>query len=77
MLFRTTQEAAVQRGIESHPQFAMVVISQSNKTERLQRFALKFARRRQHFRHAANRARSRVERDFDEIARGKLVRQLQ
>jgi len=54
----------------------MVIVGQCNEPERLQTRALKLARRTQHFGHAMDGARSGVEADLDEVAGGKLVRQL-
>jgi len=71
------QKTAVQGGIERHTQLAVVIVGQGNEAERLQARALKLARWVQHFGHAVDGARSRVESDLDEISGGKLVRQLQ
>jgi hypothetical protein len=71
------QEIAVLSGIKRHPQFAVVIVRQRNKAERLQARTLKLARRLQHLCHAVNRARPCMESYFDEISGGKLSRQLQ
>src|SRR5215471_7859544 len=54
----------------------MVVIAKGNKPERLQTGALEFAHRLQHFRHAMDRARTRVERDLHEITGREFLRHL-
>lgn len=77
MVGHRVEEFAVQRGIECHAQFPVVVVIQGNKAERLQTCALKFARRRQHLGHAVDVAGAGVESDFDEISGGKFLLQLQ
>ncbi len=71
------QEASVQRRIERHAQFAVIIVAQGNEAERLHTCALILARRLQHFSHAADCAGPGVEGDFDEISGGKLGLQLQ
>ncbi len=77
MLRDWIQKTAVQRGIERHAQFAVVVIAQRNEAKRLQAGALKFARRLQHLRHAVDGPGSRVEGNLDEVSNRKLVLQLE
>src|ERR1700681_1150868 len=77
-LFRhRVEKAAVQSAIKRHPQFAMIVVIQRNEAEGLHTGALKLAGRLQHFGHAADGARTGMERDFHEISGGELLRQLQ
>jgi len=77
-LFRDgIEETAIQRGIERHAQFAMIVITQGNEAKRLQASALKLARRLQHLRHAVDSSGSRVEGDLDEVSNRKLMLQLE
>jgi len=54
----------------------MVFIAQRDKAEWLMTSALELARRRQHFRHAVDGARTSVEGDFDEIANSEFALQL-
>ena len=71
------EETAVQRAIERHAQFAVIIVVESDKTEGLHAGALVLAGWLQHFGHAADSAGAGVECDFDEIAGGEFMRQLQ
>jgi hypothetical protein len=56
LLGNRIEETSIHRGIERSPQFAMIIIGQGNKTERLQAGAVELAGWLQHFRHAVDRA---------------------
>lgn len=77
MLADWIQKTAIQRGIERHAQFTMIVVSQGDEAERLQARALKLARWIQHLGHAMDGAGSGVEGNLHEISARKLSLQLE
>ena len=68
---------AVQRGVEGHPQFAVIVVSHGHESEWLQAGALELARGPQHFGHAHDWSDPGMEGDLHKIAAGKLFLELQ
>jgi hypothetical protein len=71
------QKASIQSRVKRHAELPVIVVAESDKAERLQTGALILARWIQHFSHAVDGAGARVESDFDEIAGGKFMLQLQ
>lgn len=71
------KHAVVQRGIERHAEFAMVLVSQGHEAKWLKTCALQLARGRQHFSHGVNGTGAAVKGYFYEIARGELMLHLQ